>query len=82
MRDFVFVGDVARVNYLAVERGEGVYHIVTGKPSTLIHVVETMEELLESSIGIDIPGEFRIRDNRHDFAFTSRFSREFDVRTF
>ena len=35
VRDFVFVGDVARANLAALERGNGIYNIGTGVPTDI-----------------------------------------------
>ena len=82
MRDFVFVEDVAKINCLAMEKGEGVYNVGNGKPSSLIEVVKTMEELIGTSIGVDVSNNFRVGDNRHDFADTSRLFRDFGTQNF
>ncbi len=46
-RDFVYVGDVARANLLALERGEGVYNIGSGIPTD----VNTIFVELKAAIG-------------------------------
>ncbi len=62
-RDFVFVEDVARVTAEAVERGEGVYNIGTGREASVNDIVN----VVESVTGVDVevvyedprPGEVR-----------------------
>ncbi|WP_457620664.1 SDR family oxidoreductase [Methanopyrus sp.] len=62
-RDFVFVEDVARVTAEALERGEGVYNIGTGRETSVNDVVNAVKAVT----GIDVevvheksrPGEVR-----------------------
>ena len=44
-RDFVYVGDVARANLLAMEKGEGVLNIGSGRETSVLEVLETLEAL-------------------------------------
>lgn len=52
-RDFVYVGDIARANVLALERGEGIYNIGSGIPTD----VNTIFAELKAATGY--PGEAR-----------------------
>jgi UDP-glucose 4-epimerase len=52
-RDFVYVGDIARANVLALERGAGIYNIGSGIPTD----VNTIFAELKAAIGY--PGEAR-----------------------
>ncbi len=62
-RDFVFVGDVARITVEAVERGEGVYNVGTGRETSVNDIVEVVKAVT----GLDVeivyeeprPGEVR-----------------------
>lgn len=77
IRDFVYVEDVAKANLLALEsEKEGVYNVGTGKPSSILEVAETLIRLFNSNVEPKVTGEFRIGDNRHDFADISRIGRE------
>ena len=44
-RDFVYVGDIARANLLALDRGSGVYNIGTGVPTTINTIFDTLARL-------------------------------------
>lgn len=52
-RDFVYVGDIARANVLALERGEGIYNIGSGIPTD----INTIFAELKAATGY--PGEAR-----------------------
>jgi dTDP-L-rhamnose 4-epimerase len=77
LRDFIYVEDVARANLLALEsEGEGVYNVGTGKATSILEVANTLIELFDSKVEPKITGEFRVGDNRHDFADISKIKRE------
>lgn len=81
-RDYVYVKDVARINCLSLERGSGVYNLGTGKPTSLLQVVDSLNRELGTDIEPTISGEFRPGDNRHDFADISRLSKDFLISKF
>ncbi len=62
-RDFVYVGDVAAANLLALTRGSGVYNIGTGVPTDINTVFGEMAEItrytLAETHGPAKPGEVR-----------------------
>jgi dTDP-L-rhamnose 4-epimerase len=77
LRDFIYVEDVARANLLALESEmEGVYNVGTGKATSILEVANTLIELFDSKVEPKITGEFRVGDNRHDFADISKIKRE------
>jgi dTDP-L-rhamnose 4-epimerase len=77
LRDFIYVEDVARANILALEtEKEGVYNVGTGKAISILEITKTLIELFNSKVEPKIAGEFRVGDNRHDFADISRIRRE------
>jgi dTDP-L-rhamnose 4-epimerase len=81
-RDYIFVSDVANVNRLSLERGSGSYNVGTGKPTSLLQVVENLSSELSSSVQPEISGEFRPGDNRHDFANVTRLKHDFGISDF
>ncbi|MEM3449944.1 MAG: GDP-mannose 4,6-dehydratase [Thermoproteota archaeon] len=77
MRDFVYVEDVAKANLLALEsEKEGVFNVGTGMPSSILEVAETLIGFFNSNVEPKITEEFRIGDNRHDFADITKIRRE------
>ena len=72
LRDYVYVEDVAALNVEALKKGSGSYNLGTGKPTSLIDIVRYLNLGLGTNIEPTVSGEFRIGDNRHDFASTDR----------
>lgn len=55
VRDFVFVGDVVRILALAMERrvtGAQVFNLCTGRPTSLIMLLEVLQELCGSRVPV------------------------------
>jgi dTDP-L-rhamnose 4-epimerase len=77
MRDFVYVEDVARLNVLALSRGEGVYNLGGGSPLSLLDILRIMREALGTDLEPQVSQEYRVGDTRHDFADMSRAGRDF-----
>ncbi len=77
LRDFVYVEDVAEFNLKALEKGEGVYNLGTEKTNSLISLAEEIKKQFNSDVGLNITGEFRPGDNRHDFANISKLTNDF-----
>ncbi|PJF48698.1 MAG: NAD-dependent epimerase/dehydratase family protein [Chloroflexi bacterium] len=46
-RDFVYVGDVARANLLAITRGQGIYNIATGHPTSVNALFTSLARLCD-----------------------------------
>ncbi len=64
-RDFVYVGDVARANVLALDRGDGIYNIGSGIPTDVNTIFAELKAITgypgEAHYGPPKPGEvFRI----------------------
>lgn len=79
LRDFIHVSDIARLNVLALEKGEGVYNVGTGKPTSLKQMAKSLGGLLGVDIEPNISGDFRHGDNRHDYANASLMHRDFNT---
>ncbi|MGC9069582.1 MAG: NAD-dependent epimerase/dehydratase family protein [Thermoprotei archaeon] len=79
LRDFIYVEDIARANILALENDKtGIYNVGTGKPTSILDIAKTLINLFGSHINPKITEEFRIGDNRHDFADISKIKRDFN----
>ena len=79
LRDFIYVDDIARHNVMAIEnqKAEGVYNLGTGKPITLLDIIEKLNKLIGTNITPHIPEDFRPGDNRHDYSDISRLKKTF-----
>lgn len=78
LRDYVYVEDFATAILLALEKGNKTdsYNVGTGVPVNLMDVTKTIAGVLGSDIEPKITGEFRVGDNRHDFADVSKIKKD------
>ncbi|NCP19517.1 MAG: NAD-dependent epimerase/dehydratase family protein [Erythrobacter sp.] len=70
-RDFVFVDDVVEATVLGVEHpaaANEVFNVGTGVPVTVMTVAKTLSRLLEADVPIEVSGNFRLGDIRHNYA--------------
>lgn len=70
-RDFVYIDDVVEATILGIEKQEAnfkVFNVGSGVPTTVIEVAEQLKKNFESDIKINITGNFRLGDIRHNFA--------------
>lgn len=77
-RDFVFVDDVVEATLLAIEHpaaANEVFNVGTGVPVTVNTVAHTLARLLKADVPIEISGNFRIGDIRHNYADMSKIER-------
>ncbi|MEM3830530.1 MAG: SDR family NAD(P)-dependent oxidoreductase [Conexivisphaerales archaeon] len=77
LRDFIYVEDVAKFNVKALERGEGVFNLGTGRTTSLLGIIQMLNSLTGSNVSPEITGEFRVGDNRHDYADISKLESTF-----
>ncbi len=72
-RDFVYVNDIARVNYLAShsEQGTDVYNVGSGNSVTIIRLAEMMQEISGIKVGVTYAPE-RHADVKHCKADSSK----------
>ena len=74
-RDFVYIDDVVDATILSIEREEANYNsfnIGTGINIDVLTVAETLKKLYNSNIKIEISGNFRLGDIRHNYADISK----------
>jgi dTDP-L-rhamnose 4-epimerase len=70
-RDFVFIEDVVNAVIKGVEKNEGdgeVFNMGSGKAISVYDVAGKLKTLLDSQSNIEISGDFRAGDIRHNFA--------------
>jgi dTDP-L-rhamnose 4-epimerase len=81
LRDFVYVGDVARANLAAIESPvTGVFNIGSGQPHSITEIALILKKIFRSDVEIKVTGEYRKGDTRHDFADISKASQSFDYK--
>lgn len=70
-RDFVFIDDVVAATALALTHpaaANEVFNVGTGVPISVMRVAETLKSLIGAEVPINITGNFRIGDIRHNYA--------------
>lgn len=80
-RDFVYIEDVADATILGLEK-EGaisqVYNVGTGVATDVITVANTLSKFYKRKTPIQISGNYRLGDIRHNFADISKIKSELD----
>lgn len=74
-RDFVYISDVVDATILGIKKEEANYqsfNVGTGVNIDVLTVAETLKKLYKSDIKIEISGNFRLGDIRHNFADISK----------
>ena len=70
-RDFVFIDDVIQATILGLERGEAsgeIFNVGSGSTTDVLTVAEQLILNYEMPTKINITGNFRLGDIRHNFA--------------
>lgn len=78
-RDFVFIDDVADATILGLEKNEAndqVYNVGTGVATDVITVADTLSRFYGRETLIQISGNYRLGDIRHNFADISKIKSE------
>jgi dTDP-L-rhamnose 4-epimerase len=76
-RDFVYVDDAVRATVLGVESpraAHGIFNVGSGQPVSVLSVARTLVRLLGAAVPIEVSGNFRIGDVRHNYACLERIS--------
>ena len=74
-RDFVFIDDVVDATVLALEKKEAnhqIFNVGSGIATTVSMVANTLKELYESNVNINISGRYRLGDVRHNYSDLSK----------
>ena len=70
-RDFVFIDDVVDATIAGIENDEvtsEVFNVGSGVCTSVIEVAEALKRLYNSDVNINISGNFRLGDIRHNYA--------------
>jgi len=76
-RDFVYIDDVVDATILGLEKDDAnyeVYNVGADKPIDVITVAKTLIKNYNSQVKVNISGNFRIGDIRHNYADLSKIS--------
>lgn len=68
-RDFVHVDDVVEANMLVLEKDEAngqAFNVGSGCAATILEYARRVIERVPNSVGLDVSGEYRRSDTRHD----------------
>ena len=74
-RDFVYIDDTVNAtwNCISPERqGVGIFNVGTGIPTSIVQVANLIVKHLESGSEIEVTGQYRIGDIRHNYADLSK----------
>lgn len=77
-RDFVFIDDVVRATVLGLENSNvknEVFNVGTGIGTSVNKIAEILLKLYESNVKVNISGNFRLGDIRHNYADLTKISR-------
>jgi len=78
-RDFVYIDDTVNAtwNCISPERqGIGIFNVGTGIPTSIVQVADLIVKHLESSSEIEVTGQYRIGDIRHNYADLSKAKKD------
>jgi len=74
-RDFVYIDDVVAATFLGIEKEEAngqVLNVGTGVATTVSEVAYLLVELYNATVPVQITGNYRLGDIRHNFADTHK----------
>jgi dTDP-L-rhamnose 4-epimerase len=81
-RDFVFIGDVVNATIAGIENdiGENIsINVGTGISTSVYTVAQLLKLLYNSNSEINISGNYRLGDVRHNIADISLYKREIEI---
>lgn len=77
-RDFVFIDDVVNATFLGIEKDEAngqVFNVGTGVATTVEEVASLLVEYYNVKVPLQISGNYRLGDIRHNYADISKIER-------
>ena len=78
-RDFVYIDDVVDATISGLENDNAVnqsYNVGSDKPISVIEVANTLKSFYKSEVAINISGNYRLGDIRHNYADLSKIKNE------
>ncbi|MCK5022947.1 MAG: SDR family NAD(P)-dependent oxidoreductase [Candidatus Aenigmarchaeota archaeon] len=81
LRDYVFIEDVKNfISKITDSDTTGVYNLGSGNPVSVLEIAKTLKEITDSDIEPKVTGEYRVGDNRHDFADMTKAQKDLNFR--
>lgn len=77
-RDFVYIDDVISATCLGIEKPEAdgnVFNVGSGVPVAVMDVANLLVNYYDASIPVQVTGNYRLGDIRHNFADTSKIEK-------
>lgn len=77
-RDFVFIDDVVKATILGIEKDEAnghVFNVGSGVPVSVNTVAETLIKNYAANVPVNITGNYRLGDIRHNFADLTKINK-------
>lgn len=74
-RDFIFIDDVVNAIILALESSKAnghIFNVGTGIPISILEVAKKLKQLFRKEANLNISGDFRAGDIRHNYADVSK----------
>ncbi len=78
-RDFVFIDDVVNATILGLENENAnynVYNVGTGQQVNVLEIADKLKKLYESTCEVNITGNFRLGDIRHNYADLTKIEKD------
>ena len=79
VRDFVYIDDVVEATIRGIEKDEAnnqIFNVGTGEKIPILKIAETLQEQYNVKTKIEISGDFRVGDIRHNYADLSKIRLE------
>jgi dTDP-L-rhamnose 4-epimerase len=78
-RDFVFINDVVDATILSIEKeqaNDAVFNVGSGVATDVLTVANTLKSAFDSDININVTGNYRLGDIRHNYADLTKIRSE------
>ncbi len=80
-RDFVYIDDVVNATILGLENENAnfnVYNVGTGQQVDVLHIANTLVNMYQSNVAVNVTGNFRLGDIRHNYADLTKIKTDLD----
>jgi dTDP-L-rhamnose 4-epimerase len=78
-RDFVYIDDVVNATILGIEKEQAdnnIFNVGSGVPTTVLEVAQALIKNYKNEVPLNITGNYRIGDIRHNFADLTKIETE------